>query len=89
MELLFNIVICDDDAAFLDTVYKKVSEIAFQNGCKCKITQLYSGNELIDYCKNNAVDIILTDIDMPDFSSAKIRKTNNTDGFKAAKTIQD
>lgn len=89
MELLFNIVICDDDAVFLDTVYKKVSEIALQNDCRCKITQLYSGNELIDYCKNNAVDIILTDIDMPDFSSAKNEKAANTDGFKAAKTIQD
>lgn len=89
MKLLFKIAICDDDANFLDTVYKRVSKIALQNNCICKIIKLYSGNELVDYCKNNAVDIILTDIDMPDFSSAKNMTLTNTDGFKAAKKIQE
>ena len=38
MEPIFKIVICDDDADFLDSLYKKVVEIAKRNNCKCEIT---------------------------------------------------
>ena len=88
MEPIFKIVICDDDADFLDSLYKKVVEIAMRNNCKCEITELYSGNELTDYCKNHSVDIILTDIDMPDISNTVRYQTPNMEGFKAAKELQ-
>ena len=73
---------------FLDSLYKRVVEIAMRNNCKCEITELYSGNELTDYCKNHSVDIILTDIDMPDISNTGRYQTPNMEGFKAAKELQ-
>ena len=85
MELLFKIVVCDDDADFLDSLCNKIAEIADRNNCKCEITKLYSGSELIGYCKNHSVDIILTDIDMPDISNTGRYQTPNMEGFKAAK----
>lgn len=89
MELLFKIVVCDDDADFLDSLCNKIAKIADHNNCKCEITKLYSGSELIGYCKNHSSDIIITDIDMPDISNAASYQTHNMEGFKAAKELQE
>lgn len=88
MELIFNIIICDDDMDFLDIIYKKVSDIMSESGFICNIIELYNAKELLDYCRNNTVDIILTDIDMPDKNDLKVADITNTEGFMAAQKIQ-
>ncbi|MBP3360187.1 MAG: LytTR family transcriptional regulator DNA-binding domain-containing protein [Clostridia bacterium] len=88
MELLFKIVICDGDAAVSENIYKQVLEAAAQNDCKCLITQLYSGKELTDFCKDNSVDIIFMDIDMPDSLKSGNVKEANMESFNAVKQLQ-
>lgn len=82
------IAICDDDVDFVDTLYNRTSDIAEKTGCKCSITKLYSGKELIEHCQTNSMDIILTDIDMPDTNDFKTIDVTNTNGFIAAKQLQ-
>lgn len=82
------IVLCDDDADFLDVLYNRILNIANQNNCKCNITKLYSGRALIEHCKSNKVDIIITDIDMPETDDFKSANEANTNGFMAAKQLQ-
>lgn len=65
MELLFNIVICDDNADFVDNIHKRISDTAKKIDARCNIVELYDGKELVEYCRNNVSDIILADIDMP------------------------
>lgn len=89
MDIVFRIAVCDDDAIFLDKIYDKVFDIAIQNDCKCEITKLYSGKELTEYCTKSPVDIIITDIDMPDFNVPQKLQMPNMEGFKAAKALQE
>lgn len=74
---MFNIIICDDNADFADRIYKQTIDVLSNVGCEYKITRLYNGIELIEYCRHNTVDIILADIDMP--------KMN---GFEAVEELQ-
>lgn len=77
MDYVFNIAICDDDGQFVDEVADKVSEIMSKNCYKYIVHECYDGRELVEYCKNNTVDIILADIDMP-----------NMNGFEAVEELQ-
>ena len=86
--MTLHIAICDDDMNFVDTLYYKMSAIAEKTDCKCSIAKLYSGKELVDYCQTNSVDIILTDIDMPETNDIKPINITNTNGFLAAKQLQ-
>lgn len=83
-----SLAICDDDALFLDALEKHVLKIASSVGCECTIQKLYSGAELINYCNAKPVDIIITDIDMPDIYAPNSDAQSNTDGFTAAKQLQ-
>lgn len=78
MDTLFNIVICDDDAYFVDDIYKRINVTAKSINVCCNIVKLYDGKELIEYCQQNMVDIVLADIDMPEKS-----------GFDAIKLLQE
>lgn len=89
MDIVFKIAVCDDDAIFLDKIYDKILGIAIQNDCKCEIIKLYSGAELTEYCTKSPVDIIITDIDMPDFNVLQKIQIPNMEGFKAAKALQE
>lgn len=89
MDIVFRIAICDDDAIFLDKIHSQVQNIAIQNDCKCEIIKLYSGAELTEYCTKSPVDIIITDIDMPDFNVPQKIQIPNMEGFKAAKALQE
>ncbi len=89
MDIVFRIAVCDDDAFFADKIYETVSDMAIQNNCKAEITKLYSGAELTEYCTQNPVDIIITDIDMPDFNMPQKPQMPNMEGFKAAKELQE
>lgn len=87
--MTLHIAICDDDVDFVDTLYDRTSDIAEKIGCKCSIAKLYSSKELIKHCQINSVDIILTDIDMPETDDFKTINVTNTNGFLAAKKLQE
>ncbi len=88
MDITLNIVVCDDDACFVDDMEKRVREIAKDNECDCNIVKLYSAKELLDYCNDNTADIIVTDIDMPDMYGKHDLPQLNMSGFKAADQLQ-
>lgn len=77
MELLFNIVICDDDANFVSDICLRVLNAAKKINVQCNIVELHDGNELVKHCQQNISDIILADIDMP-----------TVNGFDAIKALQ-
>lgn len=78
MDLLFNIVICDDNEDFVERLHRRISDILLNNGIVHNIVELYDGTELLDYCRKNVADIVFMDIDMPDMT-----------GFEAIKTLQE
>jgi DNA-binding LytR/AlgR family response regulator len=88
MKTMFNIVICDDDIKFANNLNKKISDIVLKNGCDCNITELYNGKALIEYCETNSVDIIFTDIDMPESKDLNVADITHTEGFTAAQQLQ-
>ena len=77
MDLLFNIIICDDNSDFVDDISQRVSDVAKSINVHCNIVELYDGKELAEHCQNNISDIILADIDMPTLN-----------GFDAIKVLQ-
>ena len=83
-----NIAICDDDAEFLNETYKRIENIIKAYNHTFTIVQLHSDKELIEYCHNNYVDIIVTDIDMPDSSKKLKFSAYEMEGFEAAKELQ-
>lgn len=87
MDMTLKIAVCDDDADFVDRLSKQVMIITAKKGCSCELAKLYSGTELINHCQYNAVDIILTDIDMPETDFLNLPALPNTAGFKAAKEL--
>ncbi|MBQ7974562.1 MAG: response regulator transcription factor [Clostridia bacterium] len=60
------IAICDDDIPVLKKISDMVTEIMTGLSCEFLIKELSDGEDIIKYCQNNVVDIILADIDMPD-----------------------
>jgi DNA-binding LytR/AlgR family response regulator len=77
MDTMFNIVICDDDENFLKLINKKTVKIMNEYKFDFNIHLCTNGKELIDHCKNNRVDIVLSDIDMPGIN-----------GFESIKSLQ-
>ncbi len=68
MDKVINIAICDDDIIFLNELHKRVAEVLVDGECQYNIIKKHNGSELIEYCENNIVDIVLADIDMPDMT---------------------
>lgn len=60
------IAICDDDILVLKKISNIVTEIMNDLKCEFLVKELCDGEDIIKYCQNNVVDIILADIDMPD-----------------------
>ena len=75
-----NIVICDDNSLFLSSlmgVVRNECEKIFPSSVEINIGPSFeNGSELIEHIRNNTVDVVLLDIDMPDMN-----------GFEAAKYI--
>lgn len=75
---LFKIVVCDDDASFAENLHKKISGILLESNISHHIVELYDGSELLDYCRQNAVDIVFADIEMPKMT-----------GFESVRKLQE
>lgn len=65
MEKIINIVICDDDVLFVNMLNERITEVMHNENYPCVIIDKYSGTELMEYCSENSVDIVITDVDMP------------------------
>lgn len=72
-----HIVICDDDRDMVKTLHSRVSDIMDENGIVYDVKEVYDGEELVRYCRENIIDILLADIDMPDMT-----------GFEAVQELQ-
>jgi len=77
MERRFDLIVCDDDAKFLEELLKRVVAAMEKSGYEYNITPMRSGIDLIEYCQENMVDIVLVDIDMPKLT-----------GFEAVQQLQ-
>ena len=75
---MFNIIFCDDNAQFLVLLRDVV-----QNVCKKTVPEdedyfvgpaFGSGKEVIEYIKENHVDVLLLDIDMPELNGFEVAK---------------
>ena len=64
MKIKHNIVIYDDDLVFLEQLHEQVCNILSKHYYNCEISMFNNSNDFIKYCSENAVDIILTEIDM-------------------------
>ena len=75
---MFNIVFCDDNAQFLvllrDVVQNVCKKIVPDNEDFVVGPAFGSGKELIEYIKENHVDVLLLDIDMPDLNGFEVAK---------------
>ena len=65
MGKIFNLIICDDDTNFLQELITRVKTAMEKGGYEYNITPINNGIDLIGYCQENKVDIVLVDIDMP------------------------
>lgn len=73
-----NVVICDDEKNFVNKLSAYIKELLEIKGRKWNISTCYSGEELLEYCKNHVVDGVFLDIDMP-----------GIDGYEVAEKISD
>ena len=65
MNIPLNIVICDDDKKSAAIINKKVVEVLTKSNYKYNIVEVYSSDELLEYCETTNTDILLVDVDMP------------------------
>lgn len=72
-----NVAVCDDEKLYINEMKKYISRISEKNGIRCEIFEFYNGMELVHYCRNHPMDIIMIDIEMPVM-----------DGFEAVGTLQ-
>ncbi len=70
------VAICDDDKEYLEMLFSETEEILNHYANDLKILHFNSADALYTYCKLRPVDIVLTDIDMPE-----------TDGFTLAERL--
>lgn len=77
---MINIAVCDDNprfAALLTQHLKKLSAYKIPQRIDCRFTPAFnSAREVLEYLKDNVIDVLFLDIDMPD-----------TNGFDLAKRL--
>ncbi len=66
--MALNIVLVDDDPDILD-VLSELIELLDQEAIRVN-----SGQECLDKCKEGKVDIVITDLDMPDIDGLNLSK---------------
>ena len=75
MERLLEVLLVDDDLLILDDLATIIDWEA--NGFKV-VASVYNGNQALDYIKKHHVDIVITDIEMPQLNGlAFIKKLNS------------
>lgn len=72
MKNIFKIAICDDNKIFAERLQHSVESIIKANGDESVIECFADGTEVLQYCKKNAVDILILDIDMPVMSGFEV-----------------
>lgn len=71
---IFKIIICDDEAAILDQIYNSVQK-EFKNRCvNAECLKISESAELVDIFRNERIDAIFLDIDMPRISGMEIAR---------------
>lgn len=73
-----KILICDDEMIFLNEIQKKVKDYFEKRKIDVLLKIYNNGEDLLKLCKNEVVDVILLDIDMP-----------RIDGFQVAKNVRE
>lgn len=69
---MIQIAVCDDEKKILNEICGKI-QTAFKGlNCQIDITKTSSPFELLEHLKNNAVDVLFLDIDMPSLSGMDI-----------------
>lgn len=76
---MLNIVLCDDNTAFLNTLESTLNKLFIKNDFDAKVT--YKSPDVIDYVKNNKTDVLFIDIQLNSKMNGldiveKIRETN-------------
>lgn len=75
---MINIAVCDDNPQFAHLLIqhlKKVTAYKIPTRVDCKIISTFSSaKDVLDYLKNNTIDVLFLDIDMPQMNGFKLAK---------------
>ena len=75
-----KIAICDDEICFIDAVCSLVEQWAKERGIKLTLYRFTNGDDLIDACQSECMDLIILDVIMPLLSGIDTaRELRNTD----------
>lgn len=72
---MIKVAFCDDEAKILADLSQKVLSEFENNECEIELYITESSMELLEYIKENVVDILFLDIDMPRLSGMDIAET--------------
>lgn len=71
MKESYEIIICDDDASYLECMRDRVDKTMKEKGCVYEAVSFNSCLEMMEYCKTHTADFIIADIKLPGKSSVK------------------
>ena len=69
-----NIAVCDDENNFADLVFDRAKKILDEGMYDYEIQKFSSAEKLLRYCAENSIDIVLSDIDMPDMNGFEMKE---------------
>lgn len=69
---MLQVLICDDDNLFLDSLETRIKQLFQKYGSTCRIQRWNSGCDLLKEADLMQADILFLDIDMPDMSGMQV-----------------
>jgi len=76
---MINIAVCDDNSQFANLLtqhLKKLSAYKIPERVDCRFAPIFSSaKEVLDYLKNNVIDVLFLDIDMPEMNGFELAKS--------------